>query len=153
MRFIKSRRCYIEARYQLSKNGAEGVIPDLESYIEQRREASGWRMALDMVQYAGDAHVPDTFLGDVLLGKLHDHACDIAAWSEVCLSLFLLERIWLLMWMFLSKGHCIVCQGRASEQRGKYRHHPYEGAERTLGVRCLRCGDARQAKCRGVPRD
>lgn len=83
MRFAKSQRCYVEARHQLSKNGAEGVIPDLESYIELRRDASGFRLALDMVQYAGDTNVSDKFLGDVLFGRLHDHACDIAAWSEV----------------------------------------------------------------------
>jgi len=88
MRFVKSQRRYLEARHQLSKNGAEGVIPDLESYIEQRRDASGFRMALDMVHYAGDATVSDALLGDVLFGRLHDHACDIAAWSEVGLPLF-----------------------------------------------------------------
>lgn len=88
MRFVKSRRRYLEARHQLSKNGAVGVIPDLESYIEQRRDASGFRMALDMVQYAGDATVSDALLGDVLFGRLHDHACDIAAWSEVGVPFF-----------------------------------------------------------------
>lgn len=83
MRFIKSQRCYLEARHQLSKNSAEGVVPDLESYIEQCRDASGFRMALDMVQYAGDVNIPDALLGDAMLGRLHDHACDIAAWSVV----------------------------------------------------------------------
>ena len=83
MRFAKSHRCYVEARHQLSKNGAEGVTPDLESYIELRRDASGFRMAFDMVEYAGDTNVYDTFLGDVLFERLHDHGCDIAAWSEV----------------------------------------------------------------------
>jgi len=82
MRFAKSQRCYVEARHQLFKSGAEGVTPDLESYIELRRDASGFRMAFDMVQYAGDANVADTFVGDVLFERLHDHACDIAAWSE-----------------------------------------------------------------------
>lgn len=86
MRFIKSQRCYLEARHQLSINGAQGVVPDLESYIEQRRDASGFRMALDMVQYAGDVNVPDVLLEDPLFGRLHDHACDIATWSEVCVS-------------------------------------------------------------------
>lgn len=83
LRFVKSQRGYLDARHQLAKHAAEGVLPDLESYIELRRDASGWRMALDMVQYAGDAHVSDVFLGDTLLARLYDHACDIAAWSEV----------------------------------------------------------------------
>ncbi|KAF8435388.1 terpenoid synthase [Boletus edulis BED1] len=81
-RFVKSRRCYVNARRLLAKHSAEGALPDLESYVEQRRDASGWRMALEMVQYAGDTHVSDAFLGDALLRQLHDHACDIAAWSE-----------------------------------------------------------------------
>ena len=98
-RFVKSQRCYVEARQQLFKNAAESIVPDLESYVEQRRDASGWRMALDMVQYAGDASIPDAFLGEVLFGRLHDHACDIAAWSEVglCSHCFC---IGLLSWMF-----------------------------------------------------
>ncbi|KAN0077982.1 Isoprenoid synthase domain containing protein [Tylopilus felleus] len=82
LRFVKSQRGYLDARHQLAKHAAEGVLPDLESYIELRRDASGWRMALDMVQYAVDAHVSDVFLGDTLLARLYDHACDIAAWSE-----------------------------------------------------------------------
>lgn len=83
MRFIKSQRCYLEARHQLCKSSALGLIPDLESYIEQRRDASGFRLALDMVQYAGDVKVPDTLPEDTLFGRLHEHACDIATWSEV----------------------------------------------------------------------
>lgn len=83
MRFIKSQRCYLEASEQFAANSARGIVPDLESYIEQARDASGFRMALDMVQYAGDVHVPDALLGDAMFGRLHDHVCDIAAWSAV----------------------------------------------------------------------
>jgi len=86
MQFGKSQRRYLEARRQLSRNGARGVVPDLETYIEQRRDASGFRMALDMVQYAGDVNVPDALAGDALFVRLHDHACDIASWSEDIIS-------------------------------------------------------------------
>ncbi|KAF8836489.1 terpenoid synthase [Paxillus ammoniavirescens] len=79
MRFHRSQRSCIAARHQLCSNG---VTPDLESYIELRRDASGFRMALNMIEYAGDLEVPETLSGNALFRKLLDHVCDIAAWSE-----------------------------------------------------------------------
>lgn len=64
-------------------NAAQGVVPDLESYIEQSRDASGFRMALDLVQYAGDMDIPDALSADAMFARLHDHACDIVVWSAV----------------------------------------------------------------------
>ncbi|KAF9222155.1 terpenoid synthase [Gyrodon lividus] len=84
IRFHKSQRSCLAARQLLRMNGlgAGSVAPDLESYIELRRDASGFRMALDMIEYAGDLDVPETLFGNTLFRKLLDHACDIAAWSE-----------------------------------------------------------------------
>ncbi|KIJ58608.1 hypothetical protein HYDPIDRAFT_102325 [Hydnomerulius pinastri MD-312] len=82
IRFHKSQRSYLEARRQFSKNVGSDAVPDLESYIELRREMSGFRMAFDMIEYAGDLSFPESLFGDAVFRKLVEHACDIAAWSE-----------------------------------------------------------------------
>ncbi|KAG9312389.1 isoprenoid synthase domain-containing protein [Chiua virens] len=83
---ISAQRRYHEARHQLSKNSTRGVVPDLESYIALRRDASGFWMALDMVPYAGDVNVPEVLLEDASFMRLKECACDIAVWSEDILS-------------------------------------------------------------------
>ncbi|KAF9236127.1 isoprenoid synthase domain-containing protein [Melanogaster broomeanus] len=60
--------------YMRSTTQPNAVFPDLESYIELRRDASGLRMALAMIEFAGD------------LSKAVDHASDVAAWSEDIIS-------------------------------------------------------------------
>lgn len=154
MRFIKSQRCYLEARHQVSKNEVHGVLPDLESYIEQGRDASGFRMALDMVQYAGDMNIPDALLGDAMFARLHDHACDIAVWSMVGGPLFVCACVGPITdVMMVHQGHCIVCQGCALETRGEYHYDSNEGKERAVGVCRFVCGDTCQAERGCVRRD
>ncbi|KAH7910078.1 isoprenoid synthase domain-containing protein [Hygrophoropsis aurantiaca] len=81
MRFHRSLRAYREARNHLAQNAQSDVVPDLESYVELRRDASGFRMAFDLVEYAGGLELPEQVFGPAML-RLIECACDIVAWSE-----------------------------------------------------------------------
>ena len=57
--------------------------PDLESYIDLRRDASGFRMVFDLIEYTGGLNLPEHALVHPILKHLTEQACDIIAWSEV----------------------------------------------------------------------
>ncbi|KAH7926001.1 terpenoid synthase [Leucogyrophana mollusca] len=81
MRFHRSLRAYREARSHLALDADSDVVPDLETYVELRRDASGLRMAFDLVEYAGGLELPERVFGRSML-RLVECACDIVAWSE-----------------------------------------------------------------------
>ena len=77
-------RAYQGARQHLLNSTS---IPDLESYIDLRRDASGFRMMFDLIEYAGGLNLPDHALVHPILKHLTEQACDLMAWSEVWTSL------------------------------------------------------------------
>lgn len=73
-------RAYQDARQHfLNSTG----IPDLESYIDLRRNASGFRMVFDLIEYAGGLDLPEPALAHPILRHLTEQACDLIARSEV----------------------------------------------------------------------
>ncbi|KAG0696610.1 isoprenoid synthase domain-containing protein [Suillus ampliporus] len=79
MRFHRSMRAYHDARQRLLDYTC---IPDLETYIELRRDASGFRMMFHLIEYAGGLNVPERASSHPILKQLADQACNIMAWSE-----------------------------------------------------------------------
>ncbi|KAH7886548.1 isoprenoid synthase domain-containing protein, partial [Phlebopus sp. FC_14] len=95
LRFLKSQRSYQDAKRRLYCNDTNNdksttdttnpplpIRPDLESYIELRREASGVRMAFDMIEYVEDLVLGEEVIANGLFRKVKDHACNVAVWSE-----------------------------------------------------------------------
>ncbi|KAI0739545.1 terpenoid synthase [Daedaleopsis nitida] len=64
-----------------ARDAAEGIIPDLESYISTRRDSAGVKMLLDLIQYAGGLNVPQQIYEHPLLRRLRQDAADIIVWS------------------------------------------------------------------------
>ncbi|KAL1943532.1 hypothetical protein VTO73DRAFT_3977 [Trametes versicolor] len=64
-----------------AQDAAQGIVPDLESYIGLRRDACGVRMLLDLVLYAGGLNVPPYVYEHPVLRRLRQDAADIIAWS------------------------------------------------------------------------
>ncbi|KAI8977782.1 terpenoid synthase [Trametes punicea] len=64
-----------------AQDAAQGVSPDLESYISLRRDACGVKMLLDMIIYAGDLLVPQYIYDHPIIRRLRQDAADIIAWS------------------------------------------------------------------------
>jgi hypothetical protein len=75
-------RAYHDAKRHLHSLDST-CIPDLETYIDLRRNASGLRMVFHLIEYAGGLDLPERASSHPLLKQLTDQACDIIAWSEV----------------------------------------------------------------------
>ncbi|KAG1756953.1 isoprenoid synthase domain-containing protein [Suillus occidentalis] len=82
IRFNRSMRAYHDAKRQLHSLGSTR-IPDLETYINLRRNASGLRMVFHLIEHTGGLDLPSSH---PVLKQLTDQACDIIAWSEDAIS-------------------------------------------------------------------
>ncbi|KAI0354460.1 terpenoid synthase [Trametes cingulata] len=80
-RFQRHLAAFRYGRALLAQDAAEGIIPDLESYISLRRDACGVKMFLDLIMYAGGLHVPQHVYDHPVLRRLRQDAADIIAWS------------------------------------------------------------------------
>lgn len=85
MRFHRSMRAYHDTRRRLRSLDST-CIPDLETYIDLRRDASGLRMVFHLIEYAGGLDLPERASSHPVLKQLIDKACDIIAWSEDAIS-------------------------------------------------------------------
>jgi len=82
-RFDRSTRAFRAAQSQLRSNDARRLIPDLDSYIDLRRNLSGLRMLFDLIELAEGLDLPDEVVDEPILRKLSCCAIDIIAWSTV----------------------------------------------------------------------
>ncbi|KAG2031011.1 terpenoid synthase [Suillus americanus] len=85
MRFHRSMRAYHDARRRLHSLDST-CIPDLETYVDLRRNASGLRMVFHLIEYAGGLDLPERASSHPVLKQLTDQACDLIAWSEDAIS-------------------------------------------------------------------
>ena len=65
------------------RDAADGVVPDLESYISTRRDAVGIKMLLDLIIYAGGLWIPPQIYEHHTLRRLRQDAGNIIAWATV----------------------------------------------------------------------
>lgn len=82
MRFHRSMRMYHDARRRLNSLDST-CIPDLETYVDLRRNASGLKMVFHLIEYAGGLDLTERASSHPVLKQLIDQACDLIAWSEV----------------------------------------------------------------------
>ena len=61
-------------------------VPDLESYIHFRRDASGCKSCFTLIEYANGLNLPDKIFEDPVICTLQETANDIVSWSNVGLS-------------------------------------------------------------------
>ena len=77
-----------------------GSMPDLESYISDRRETSGCKPCFALIEYANDLHIPDEVMDHPCVGALCEAANDLVWGSNVSrvarrLSLDDIHRAWM----------------------------------------------------------
>ncbi|KAG2144389.1 isoprenoid synthase domain-containing protein [Suillus bovinus] len=85
MHFHRYIREYRDARRRLHLLDST-CIPDLETYVDLRRNASGLRMVFHLIEYAGGLDLPEQASSHPSLKQLTDQACDLIAWSEDAIS-------------------------------------------------------------------
>ena len=74
---------YFQAVHQQAFYRAERVVPDLETYIEMRRETSGCKPAFDLIEYSLGLELPDDVIEHPIVMALKQGANDFVTWSNV----------------------------------------------------------------------
>ncbi|KDQ58781.1 hypothetical protein JAAARDRAFT_47108 [Jaapia argillacea MUCL 33604] len=81
-RFIETFDAFFLAVYQQAIDRKNGVVPDLESYIDLRRDTSGCRPCWALIEYAYNLDIPDEVMNHPLIQSLGDAANDLVTWSN-----------------------------------------------------------------------
>jgi hypothetical protein len=74
---------FFEAVQQQALYRASGVVPDLGTYIEMRRETSGCKPVFDLIEYSLDLELPDAVVEHPVIVALNNGANDLVTWSNV----------------------------------------------------------------------
>ena len=61
-------------------------VPDMDSYVRFRRDASGCKPCFTLIEYANGLDLPDEVFDDPIVCTLQETANDIVSWSNVRLS-------------------------------------------------------------------
>jgi hypothetical protein len=75
---------YLEAVTREARYRDNGVTPDLKSYMTIRRNTSGVKPCLDLLEYGFGIDLPDFVANDPILKTLKQTADDFIAWANVC---------------------------------------------------------------------
>lgn len=67
---------------QANDRGGE-VVPDLESYIDMRRDTSGCKPVFDLIEYALGFELPEEVVDHPVIKALNQGANDLVTWSNV----------------------------------------------------------------------
>lgn len=78
---------FFEAVNKQARARDMGVIPDLESYIDVRRDTSGCKPVFDLIEYALDIDLPEFVVTHPVIKALNQGTNDLVTWSNVCVPL------------------------------------------------------------------
>ncbi|KLO14895.1 terpenoid synthase [Schizopora paradoxa] len=81
-RFKESLHMFFEAVHVQASDRAKGVVEDLESYIELRRDTSGCKPVFDLVEYSLDINLPDAVVNHPVVKALNQGSNDLVTWSN-----------------------------------------------------------------------
>jgi hypothetical protein len=88
-RFKSNMQKFFEAVHQQASCRADGIVPDLDTYIEMRRETSGCQPVFDLIEYSLDFELPDDVIEHPVIKALNQGANDLVTWSNVSAALSL----------------------------------------------------------------
>jgi hypothetical protein len=74
---------FFEAVHQQAVYRADGVVPDLGTYVDNRRETSGCKPVFDLIEYSLDLELPDAVVDHPVIVALNQGANDLVTWSNV----------------------------------------------------------------------
>ena len=78
---------FFQTVHQQAFYRADGIVPDLETYIEMRRDTSGCKPVFDLVEYSLDLELPDDVIEHPVIVALNQGANDLVTWSNVSATL------------------------------------------------------------------
>ena len=74
---------FFQAMHQQVFYRADGIIPDIETYIEMRCDMSSCKPVFDLVKYSLDLELPDNVIEHPIIVALNQGANDLVTWSNV----------------------------------------------------------------------
>lgn len=83
-RFKESLGLFFEAVNVQAADRDSDIIPDLESYINVRRDTSGCKPVFDLIEYALRIDLPDHVVNHPVIKALNQGTNDLVTWSNVC---------------------------------------------------------------------
>jgi hypothetical protein len=66
-----------------ARDRVAGVIPELEDYIIMRRDNSGCKPCLALIEYASGLDLPDEVIEHPIIESLGEATNDLVIWSNV----------------------------------------------------------------------
>lgn len=82
-RFQETMDFFFQAVTLQAQDRANGVVPDLDSYIWQRRDTSGCKPCWALIEYAYNLTLPDEVMEHPIIVSLGEAANDLVTWSNV----------------------------------------------------------------------
>ncbi|TFK54635.1 terpenoid synthase [Heliocybe sulcata] len=82
-RFKESLELFFEAVHQQAQDRDADIIPDIESYIDVRRDTSGCKPVFDLMEYALGIDLPDEVVENPVIKALNQGTNDLVTWSNV----------------------------------------------------------------------
>jgi len=76
-------RTYFQGLQQEAPYRTDGYSPDLQTYIEIRRETSACKPVFDLIEYSLDLELPDDVIEDPIIMALNQGANDLVTWANV----------------------------------------------------------------------
>ncbi|KAH8117137.1 terpenoid synthase [Phellopilus nigrolimitatus] len=81
-RFKENLQLFFEAVHVQATHREVGEIPDLESYIDVRRDESGCKPVIDLIEYALGIDLPDVVVEHPIIKALVQSCNDLVTWSN-----------------------------------------------------------------------
>jgi hypothetical protein len=85
-RFKESLGLFFESVNTQARARDNGIVLDIESYIDLRRDTSGCKPVFDLIEYALDIELPEYVVNDPIIKALNEGSNDLVTWSNVGLT-------------------------------------------------------------------
>ncbi|KAG9313630.1 terpenoid synthase [Chiua virens] len=79
-RFLEGMDLFFRAVQQQARDRASGILPSVETYVALRRDTSGCKPCVALIEYAHHLHIPDDVMGHPILQRLTEGANDVVTW-------------------------------------------------------------------------
>ncbi|EGN99183.1 hypothetical protein SERLA73DRAFT_90456 [Serpula lacrymans var. lacrymans S7.3] len=81
-RFIHTMDLFFKAVVLQANDRANGLVPDLESYITVRRDTSGCKPCFALIEYAARIDLPDEVMQHPVIQSMEEATNDLVTWSN-----------------------------------------------------------------------
>ncbi|KAF5342403.1 hypothetical protein D9611_001384 [Ephemerocybe angulata] len=81
-RFIQNMDLFFQSVAQQTQDRAQGVIPDMESYLALRRDNSGCKPCFQLTEFAAGIDLPEEVVQHPVIQSLEEASNDLVTWSN-----------------------------------------------------------------------